>query len=189
MARRKKKESPQESLIKLVMVVGFLIGVTVMKDIWSGVFLGLLFVGLIAIGMIVFQVRKNNRLKAAGIADIDKMNGVEFEEFLKVMYKGKGFDVRMTPTSGDFGADLVLQKNNRRIVVQAKRYSKSVGIKAVQEIIPALRHYNAQEAWVVTNSHFTKAAQELASTNDVKLIGRDQLVETILVKNLIKATS
>ncbi|EGA90542.1 restriction endonuclease [Planococcus donghaensis MPA1U2] len=57
-----------------------------------------------------------------------------------------------------------------------------MGIKAVQEISAAKLHYGANEAWVVTNSFFTKAASELATSNHVKLVNRDQLMKILLEK-------
>ncbi|MEH7272628.1 restriction endonuclease, partial [Neobacillus vireti] len=83
--------------------------------------------------------------------------------------------------SGDFGADLLLKKDRKKIVVQAKRYSKDVGIKAVQEVMGARSYYKADEAWVVSNSYFTKAARELARNGNVALVNRDELIDYILV--------
>lgn len=137
-----------------------------------------IFVGGLFIGMNV--QRKNKLLLQSGIYDIDKMKGVEFENYLKLLYQKKGYDVSMTPGSGDFGADLVVKKDGKKSVVQVKRYSKSVGIKAVQEIIPAIRHYNASDAWVITNSTFTSPAVQLAKSNNVRLIDRDMLIQVIL---------
>jgi restriction system protein len=119
-------------------------------------------------------------MRNAGIFDIDLMNGRDFEIFLRELYRELGYKVEMTKSSGDFGADLILNNGYKRIVIQAKRYNKNVGIKAVQEIVAAQNHYRASEAWVVTNSNFTKQAKELALSNGVTLIGRDQLLHTIL---------
>ena len=84
---------------------------------------------------------------------------------------------------GDYGADLILEKDGRKIVVEAKRYSKDVGISAVQEIAAAMPHYQADEAWIVTNRDFTEAASNLAKSNDVKLVNRTQLIDFILKMN------
>jgi len=88
--------------------------------------------------------------------------------------------VKVTPASGDYGADLVLTTSDQRIIVQAKRYKKNVGIKAVQEIASAKSHYSAYECWVITNSFFTEPAKKLASSNHVRLVDRDQLIDWIL---------
>ncbi|MED1202581.1 restriction endonuclease [Heyndrickxia acidicola] len=83
-------------------------------------------------------------------------NGIQFERYLLVLFKQLGYKVQTTPSTNDYGADLVLDGRDGRIVVQAKRYKNNVGIKAVQEIVSAKIYYSANRAWVVTNSHFIK---------------------------------
>jgi restriction system protein len=127
------------------------------------------------------------KIRNAGIYEVDVMSGHEFEFFLKELYTSLGYHAQMTSSSGDFGADLILMNEYRRIVLQAKRYSKNVGVKAVQEVVAAQMHYNATEAWVVTNSYFTKQAKELALSNGVTLIDRDQLIhKMLLVKQQVR---
>jgi restriction system protein len=120
------------------------------------------------------------KVKKSNIHKIDKMNGDKFEEYLGHLFSTLGYDAEVTKTSGDQGADLVLKNEESIIVVQAKRYENNVGNSAVQEIYSAKNFYGANDAWVVTNSYFTKSAKELAEVNDVKLIDRDQLIELIL---------
>lgn len=128
------------------------------------------------------STRERSRLRKAGIHEIDKMSGEEFEQFLSILFKRRGYKVSLTKASGDYGCDLILKDGQDVIAVQAKRYSSTVGVKAVQEIIGAIRMYNATEAWVVTNSYYTKQAIKLANTNDVYLIDRNDLIELILDK-------
>ena len=71
-----------------------------------------------------------------------------------------------------YGADLIVRKRGEKIVVQAKRYEKNVGIAAVQEAVGSVAYYDADRAMVVTNSGFTKSARNLARQNDVELWGR-----------------
>jgi restriction system protein len=40
----------------------------------------------------------------------------------------------------------------------------------VQEIVGAIKFYNADEGWVITNSTFTASARSLAQANNIKLI-------------------
>ncbi|ARR10761.1 hypothetical protein AR543_p0153 (plasmid) [Paenibacillus bovis] len=97
------------------------------------------------------------------------------------MFRALGYDSKVTQASGDFGADVVLKKNDHTIVVQAKRYKNNVPIEAVQQVYAAAAHYKATGgAWVVTNSDFTPAAYELAKSTRVRLINRDQLIDLIL---------
>ena len=113
------------------------------------------------------------------LEEIDKLNGYEFEDYLVELFSALGYDVLPTSYSGDQGADLILQDPARKIVIQAKNYSGNVGNKSVQEALAAKHHYACDTAIVITNSYFTKQAQELAATTQVILIDRDRLGEII----------
>ena len=92
-----------------------------------------------------------------------------------------GYQVVRTNSSGDQGADLIINKNGKRIAVQAKRYkNKKVGNKAVQEVLSGKYYYNCDEAWVVTNSNFTDSAYNLSIKTNVELISRLNLMELML---------
>ena len=128
----------------------------------------------------LFAHQKKKRLVASGIADIDTMDGKAFEECLEVLFGNLGYKVERTRYVGDYGADLITQKDGVKTVIQAKRYGKAVGIKAVQEAVAAKGMYGCTEAMVVTNRTFTRAALELARANRVVLWDRDRLVEKLL---------
>lgn len=85
-----------------------------------------------------------------------------------------------TRARGDYGADLVLEKDGARAVVQAKRWSRNVGVKAVQEAVAAKPLYRCDYSMVVTNRYFTEQARRLAKANDVRLWNRDDLVGALL---------
>ena len=106
---------------------------------------------------------------------VDAMNGYDFEKFLAEVFQTAGYDVEETKLSGDQGADLFVTRFGKKIVIQAKNYSGSVGNTAVQEAISAKSFYACDEAMVVTNSYFTKSAMELANAASVRLIGRPDL--------------
>ena len=127
-----------------------------------------------------FARQKKKRLVASGIAEIDRMDGLEFEQYLEVLFGKLGYRVRRTQYVGDYGADLIIEGSGVKTVIQAKRYAKAVGIQAVQEAVAAKGMYGCTEAMVVTNSTFTRAAVELARANHLVLWDRNRLVETIL---------
>jgi restriction system protein len=115
-----------------------------------------------------YSSRKSNSVKND---DVSKMSGVEFENHIAALLQENGFaNVAGTPKTGDQGADLICKRGVKKIVIQAKRHAGTVGNKAVQEVIGAIRFYDADEGWVITNSTFTKAAKELANKNNVRLI-------------------
>ncbi|WP_423410233.1 restriction endonuclease [Heyndrickxia sp. MSNUG] len=113
------------------------------------------------------------------IEEIDKMDGFEFEHFLKPIFERQGYVTTVTQGSSDYGADLILRKGHKKYVVQAKRYSSNIGVGAVQQVVGAIRYYRASGAIVVTNQYFTPAAIELAKVNKVRLIDRDKLAEMV----------
>lgn len=131
------------------------------------------------------EQRLKNLLKKANIKDIDRMSGLDFEVYLKVLFKELGYKAIVTNASHDFGADLILKKNHHKIVVQAKRYGykKNVSISAIQEVFSAQHYHGADEAWVITNSFFTKSAIKLAKSCNVELKDRYKLAEWILSIN------
>ena len=64
------------------------------------------------------------------------MNGYEFEEFCKELLIADDFtNVEVTSYSGDFGADIIPYKNDIKYAIQCKKYSQTVGIKAIQEVM------------------------------------------------------
>jgi restriction system protein len=125
-------------------------------------------------------LRRERRLARSGIAEVDRMDGRTFEEFLAGLFRARGYRVELTAFSGDYGADLVIAKGGLRRAVQAKRHSRPVGIRAVQEVVGAVRHYGCQEALVVANRDFTPAARRLARDNGVELWDRARLVQELL---------
>lgn len=131
------------------------------------------------------EIERLNKLKNANINEIDNMNGYEFETFVALILSDLGFRSITTKKSGDFGADVVLEKDGKKIIIQTKCYSSKVSISAVQEIAAARDYYHTPFAWVVTNNYFTKAAQQLAQANNIKLIDRDALANLIIqAKNI-----
>lgn len=111
----------------------------------------------------------------ARAADLDRLSGTEFEEFLAGLFRAQGYTAELTSLTGDYGADLILIKDGRRIAVQAKRYGGSVGVSAVQEALSGQAYYQCHSAWVVTTGVFTNNALELAKKSGVKLIGRSDI--------------
>lgn len=120
--------------------------------------------------------RKFLKLK---LTQIDYLSGRDFEKYLYYKLRSERYKVKLTPSSHDFGADLVLKKGTKKIIIQAKRWKDNVGISAVQEIVAAKSYYNAKYAMVITNSCFTRSAKDLANANGVILWNRYTLKKWI----------
>lgn len=96
--------------------------------------------------------------------------GVDYEVFCENKLRDMGFTIQRTKIVGDQGVDLIAIKNDRKIAIQCKYYTNSVGNKAVQEIIAGANFYGCPEKAVITNSYFTKSAKQLAASLNVILV-------------------
>jgi Predicted endonuclease distantly related to archaeal Holliday junction resolvase and Mrr-like restriction enzymes len=108
------------------------------------------------------------------LAEIDHMNGPQFEIFMQGVYRKLGYGVVHTPISGDQGADLILTDGNgQRTAVQIKRYLSKVSNSAVKEVVASKGFYKCTEGIVVTNDYFTPSAIQLAIANKIQLVDRN----------------
>ncbi len=114
------------------------------------------------------------------IIEFHQMTGTQFEIFLVNFFKLTGYEVTHTGGKGDFGADLVIETEGEKIVVQAKCYSSVVRHDAVQQIVAAKAHYKASGAMVVTTSSFSSHAVSLANSNEVTLWDSVKLGEEVM---------
>jgi restriction system protein len=125
---------------------------------------------------VTLWIAEQRRIARSGIAEIDAMTGGQFEQRLAFLFRELGYRVEQTRARGDYGADLVVARDGIKTVVQAKRWTTRVGVKAVQEAVAAKPMYGCERAMVVTNSRFTAQARTLADANAVELWDRDELV-------------
>ena len=124
--------------------------------------------------------RWQQRYGSVEVAELKKLSGIEFEEYLANLFLTHGYSIQMTPSTGDYGADLLLKKGSQLIAVQAKCYSGSVGVTAVQEALSGMAYYRCHSAWVVTTGNYTANAVELANKSDVRLIDSHELGKLVL---------
>lgn len=157
--------------------------------------------GMIIMIFVIMSIKQyhNKKLLDSGINTVDKMSGKQFEEFLLAHFKNLGYKGHTTPITNDYGADLVVEKDKERIVIQAKRWQSKVKIEAIQQIAAAIQYYKANKGMVITNSFFTKNAVQLAESNNIELWDRNKLIkimdksngkkmaEKIIVEDTIKS--
>ena len=113
------------------------------------------------------------------LSDIDLMSGFEFESFIGDLFEKMGYTTKVTKSSGDQGIDVLATKNDFVVAIQAKCYSGIVGNHAIMEAVAGMKFYKADKCMVITNSSFTKSAQELAKANEVELWDRQVLKEKL----------
>ena len=122
------------------------------------------------------------------LCKIDKMSGAAFEEYCLMLLEISNVlpksDFFKTRTSGDYGADIIINHSNKvKVSVQCKRLKDSpVRIEAIQEVVGSKKFYHTNKCMVITNSRFTDNAVSLALANDVLLIDRERLIKLIELK-------
>ena len=116
------------------------------------------------------RVRGNTSIIA-----VDAMTGTEFEDYVAARLRRAGWNVEFTPPIGDYGVDLIAQRDGKSVAVQCKRHGKTVGVAAVQQVVSGARHHGCSKSIVVSNQEFTRAAKQLAATHRCQLIGRRAL--------------
>ena len=192
--RRRKKQSKAESLLEsfFAFILGCGIVISLLKKgIWFlkqhsnivGIILLGLFLIALVFGLIVVMramahrilgkknpdscVRKTSDIQTE-LYNIDCMTGREFEFWCASLLENLGYrDVQVTPASNDQGADIIAFDGENRCAFQCKRYDSDLGNTPVQEVYAAKAMYGCSVAYVLTNSHFTVGARQLAEATDV----------------------
>ncbi|MEZ4727657.1 MAG: restriction endonuclease [Caldilineaceae bacterium] len=139
-----------------------------------------LLIGAIISVRLIRKIYLTRRFRRAGMIDVDRFTGRQFEQYLQFLFEKLGFQTELTPPQGDFGADLILERDGLRTAVQAKRSAGTVGVEAIQQVVAAMPFYECNRAIVVTNSYFSKRAKELAKVNLVELWDRQKLTSVAL---------
>ncbi|SFU74157.1 restriction endonuclease [Butyrivibrio sp. INlla21] len=107
---------------------------------------------------------------------MDEMEGHDFEYYCADLLKANGFaEAVVTKGSGDFGADILAEKDGITYAVQCKCYDKPIGVKAVQEVYAGRDYYGKMVGVVMTNQYFTQPAVDLAQKLNIMLWDRGYL--------------
>ena len=115
----------------------------------------------------------------------DEMEGHDFEYFCAELLQKHGFlDVQVTKGSGDYGIDILAEKDGITYAIQCKRYQEPVGVKAIQEAYAGRDYYDRMVGAVPTNQYFTSPAVEAAKKLKILLWDRGYLEEMMEEENV-----
>lgn len=183
MIRRKQNDNPFLSLLVLGALVAAAVqlglpqqggGAAVLTASAALVIVAILFGALRGVGERWAAARRTRALR---LVDIDAMDGIEFEHYVRALLEHRGFRAGVTPCSDDRGVDIVAVRDDFRCAVQVKRHRGLVSRHAVSDAVAGMKHYDCNAAMVVTNSTFTDSARALAASNDCLLVDREVLAE------------
>jgi len=82
----------------------------------------------------------------------------------------------MTATSGDYGGDIVAERDGLRWCLQCKDTVKPSGVQSIQQAIAAAGYYGCDYSAVVSSGGFTEQAMSLTARLKVTLLNKNSLV-------------
>lgn len=136
---------------------------------------------IIVIFYIIYSSYQNEkRIHALKISDIDNMSGFDFEHYIGDLLSNRGYKIKVTKPSGDFGSDIIALKDGNKYSIQVKRRVDNISRNAVSDAVAAKDYYGCNMAMVVTNSSYTSGAIELAKATKCILVDREILTDWIL---------
>lgn len=128
----------------------------------------LILVLIVTAAIILHHIRCTRRT-----GTMDEMEGHDFEFFCADLLEKRGFmDVEVTRVSGDFGIDILAEKDGVTYAVQCKRYNGPVGVEAVLRTYGGRDYYERMVGVVMTNQYFTAPAVEAAKKLQILLWDR-----------------
>lgn len=141
----------------------------------NGLYIGILMAAAVAaLAAAVLLIRRAVRRRRP--SDMDLMEGHEFEYYCADLLRRAGFlEVEVTRGSGDYGIDILAERDGVTYAIQCKRYDGPVGVKAVQEAYAGRDYYDRMVGAVMTNQYFTRPAVEVAQKLKILLWDRGYL--------------
>jgi restriction system protein len=121
------------------------------------------------------------RLRALSMANVDAMNGIEFEHYAAALLANEGFtDVQVTRASGDNGVDIMATLGEKRYAIQAKRYKGTVSRRAVSDAVAGMLPYGCNACMVITSGYLSAKAMDFARTHQCTIVDRDVLANWVI---------
>lgn len=143
---------------------------------WEPRIVVMVFVAICAALLVVVALFLLRRARRNRPMDMDMLEGHDFEYFCAELLKRRGFqDVEVTKGSGDYGIDILAEKEGVTYAIQCKCYAAPVGVKAVQEAYAGRDYYDRMVGAVLTNQYFTQPAVEAAKKLKILLWDRGYL--------------
>ena len=105
---------------------------------------------------------------------IQRLDGHEFEVQIARLFQDRGYRVRVTARNG--GIDVWAYKENRKVAIQCKHWTRPVGPGEIREFNGSRGRQIADEAIFVTSPTFTEQAVAEAYQAGITLIDGPQLI-------------
>jgi len=118
--------------------------------------------------------------------DLLALKPVEFEHLIRELFEAMGMKSWVTQASRDEGVDGVAVNEDPIVgglcIIQAKRYSKIVGLESVHALAGVMEDKNAAKGVLVTTSWVGKASRDFAARNGSRI----EIIEGRHLKSLLR---
>jgi len=101
------------------------------------------------------------------------MNPREYEYYTGEYFKKKGYKVELTPETNDYGVDLFIYKNSKKIAIQVKMYgqgTRPINRQMIMELCGAMNYFDCNQAKFVTDGRVLNDALEVAEKLNIEII-------------------
>jgi hypothetical protein len=106
-----------------------------------------------------------------------KMDPRAFENGIAEVFRRLGYRVEQTPYTNDHGKDAIAWKDNKKYVIECKRYGEDgqTGRRDIQILKAAMHDESAHGGFFISTGRFTSTAIEYARQNRIELYDRTSL--------------
>lgn len=154
---------------------------------------------VIAYSIIKFKYFKNKRIfftqqvvnksiEVKDIQDVNELNPIAFEEFVREMFVRQGYKAWTTKKTHDNGADVIAEINNERVAIQVKHSTKAIAGYGVYQTVRGKNNYKAEKAILVTNNEFTNQAKLDAIDYSIELRDVHYISQYLRKNGVVKIT-
>lgn len=117
-------------------------------------------------------------------ANLAAMDWEDFEHLIRELFErefsGAGGEVKITQASRDGGVDAVVFDpdpiRGGKIIIQAKRYTNTVGVSAVRDLFGTIHNEGANKGILVTTADYGPDAYEFAKGKPITLLSGNELL-------------
>ena len=97
----------------------------------------------------------------------------QYEKYVANYFQNKGYEVKQTPYSNDYGVDVFAEKNKEKIAIQAKMYSNSnrkINRQMVMEFYGAKDFFNCNKGIIATDGEIIQNAKDVADKLGIEIL-------------------
>ena len=97
----------------------------------------------------------------------------QYEKYVANYFQNKGYKVKQTPYSNDYGVDVFAEKNKEKIAIQAKMFGDSnrkINRQMVMEFYGAKDFFNCNKGIIVTDGEIIQNAKDVADKLGVEIL-------------------